>query len=106
MYLCKCQQKLSLCTVFICLYILDPIPLYNFINILIFRSVNFQTSNGASAVYLAAQEGQCEILELLVQNRRGNAKIKAYDGMSSLHAAAQSGHMDCIRFLVSVFTLK
>ena len=37
-----------------------------------------------------------------MQSRRGNVKIKAYDGMSCLHAAAQSGHLDCVRFLVSV----
>ena len=52
-------------------------------------------------MYLAAQEGQFEILEFLVQKRRGNVKIKAYDGMSCLHAAAQSGHLHCVRFLVS-----
>ena len=52
-------------------------------------------------MYLAAQEGQVEILEFLVQKRRGNVKIKAYDGMSCLHAAAQSGHLHCVRFLVS-----
>ena len=56
-------------------------------------------------MYLAAQEGQFEILELLVQKRRGNVKIKAYDGMSCLHAAAQSGHLDCVRFLVSTYNL-
>ena len=63
--------------------------------------MNFQTGNGATAVYLACQEGQFDILEFLIRSRKGNAIIKAYDGMSCLHAAAQSGHLDCVRFLVS-----
>ena len=68
----------------------------------VYRSVNYQTGNGATAVYLACQEGQYDILEFLIRMRRGNAIIKAYDGMSCLHAAAQSGHLDCVQFLVSI----
>jgi ankyrin repeat protein len=67
--------------------------------------VNYQLSNGATATYLAAQQGHLEILRLLIQDYRGNVKMKAYDGMSSVHAAAQSGHLDCVRFLVSYFLL-
>ena len=63
--------------------------------------MNYQLSNGATATYLAAQHGQLDILRLLIDDYKGNVKMKAYDGMSCVHAAAQSGHIDCVRFLVS-----
>lgn len=69
--------------------------------IVILRSVNLQLSNGATPTYLAAQEGHLEILRLLIQDHRGNVRMKSYDGMSCVHAAAQCGHLDCVRFLVS-----
>ena len=56
--------------------------------------------SGATAVYLAAQHGQLEILRYLVEEGGGSVKILAYDGMSCLHAAAQMGHLQCVIWLV------
>ena len=60
-----------------------------------------QMMNGATSIYIAAQNGHLDVLKLLVQ-KGGTVKINAYDGMSCLHAAAQCGHLNCVKYLVSI----
>ena len=63
--------------------------------------MNAQLDSGATAAYLASQEGHLEVLEYLVEEGEVSTKIRSYDGMSCLHAAAQMGYIQCVRWLVS-----
>ena len=63
--------------------------------------VNAQMETGASAAYLAAQEGHLEVLRYLVEEGGASLKILSYDGMSCLHSATQMGHLECVQWLVS-----
>lgn len=58
--------------------------------------------NGATPVYLSCQSGRLDILRDLADTAGASLKIKAFDGMSCLHAAAQSGHLQCVQYLVSL----
>ena len=64
------------------------------------RTVNQQLASGATAVYLAAQQGHLEVIVYLVEEGGASLKLLSYDGMSCLHAAAQSGHLDIVKWLV------
>jgi ankyrin repeat protein len=65
------------------------------------RTVNQQLATGATAAYLAAQQGHLEVVEYLVEEGGASVKLLAYDGMSCLHAAAQGGHTDIVKWLVT-----
>lgn len=56
------------------------------------RLLNLRTSNGATAIYLCAQEGQFACLEALACVPGAERGLRAADGMSVLHAAALGGH--------------
>lgn len=60
-----------------------------------------QMNNGATPAYLASQERKLDILKYIVTEAKGSLKITAFDGMSCLHASAQMGHLDIIKWLVS-----
>jgi len=62
--------------------------------------VNHQVDNGATAVYLACQEGHEDVVRHLVDEAGVSLKLRCYDGMSCLHAATQSGHESLLRYLV------
>ncbi len=59
---------------------------------------------GATATYLASQEGHLEVLRYLVEEGGASVKILSYDGMSCLHAAAQMGRLGCVKWLVSLIS--
>lgn len=65
------------------------------------RGVNAQTSNGATPLYLACQEGHLEVTKYLVQECSADPHMSAQDGMTPLHAAAQMGHNPVLVWLVS-----
>lgn len=69
----------------------------------LYRSVNTQMKNGATAAYLACQFGHLDILKCLVEKNANVKSIKTFDGMSCLHAACQGGHLDIVKYLVSCF---
>lgn len=56
--------------------------------------------SGATAVYLASQEGHFNIVQLLVNTGKASAKILTYDGMSCLHTAAQHGFLFIVQWMV------
>lgn len=70
-----------------------------FLILLLFSLVNMQTNIGITAIYLACQNGDLDILKYLV-SKNGATKIKAYDAMSCLHAAAQMGRLEVVQWLV------
>ena len=47
------------------------------------------------------QEGHLEVLKYLVEEGGASLRILSYDGMSCLHAAAQTGKVDTVKWLVS-----
>ncbi|XP_070208044.1 espin-like [Littorina saxatilis] len=63
------------------------------------RSVNMQMNNGCTPVYLACQSGHLLTAEYLASNN-GTPKIHTFDGMSPLHASAQTGQLHMIKWLI------
>ncbi|MEJ1281062.1 hypothetical protein NN561_012009 [Cricetulus griseus] len=63
------------------------------------RGVNQQTRNGASPLYLACQEGHLHLAQFLVKDCGADVRLRALDGMSSLHAAAARGHYSLVVWL-------
>lgn len=67
------------------------------------RFVNCQVDSGATAVYLACQEGHLDVARYLVAEATASLKLRTFDGMTCVHAAAQMGHLYVLRWLVSSF---
>uniref|UniRef100_A0A3B4AQV5 Uncharacterized protein n=1 Tax=Periophthalmus magnuspinnatus TaxID=409849 RepID=A0A3B4AQV5_9GOBI len=63
-------------------------------------SVN-NTGLGATPLYLACQEGHQPIVQFLVEECGADVNLRAYDGMSCMHAAAHLGHRDIVLWLVT-----
>jgi len=71
-------------------YILDNCPV----------DVNGYNSKGVTAVHEAALDGQCNIIELLLQH---DAKVNQTDsdGLTCLDYAVFGGHFECASYLIS-----
>jgi len=67
------------------------------------RFVNGQDDNGATAVYLACQEGHIDVARHLVVEALASLQLRTYDGMTCMHAAAQMGHLPVLRWLASQY---
>ena len=63
--------------------------------------MNHQTVLGATPLYLACQEGHLHVAEYLVNDCGADVHLRAYDGMTCLHAAAHMGHQAVVVWLVS-----
>lgn len=63
--------------------------------------MNQRTCSGASPLYLACQEGHLHLAQFLVKDCGADVRLRALDGMSSLHAAAAHGHYSLVVWLVS-----
>lgn len=66
-----------------------------------YSGVNQRTRSGASPLYLACQEGHLHLAQFLVKDCGADVRLRALDGMSSLHAAAARGHYSLVVWLVS-----
>lgn len=60
---------------------------------------------GATPLYLACQEGQLQVVQYLVKDCEADVHLRAYDGMTCLHAAAHMGHQAVVEWLVSCVNL-
>lgn len=63
--------------------------------------VNQQTVTGATPLYLACQEGHLQVAQHLVEECGADVHLRAYDGMTCLHAAAHTGQQAVVDWLVS-----
>lgn len=61
--------------------------------------VNERDNNGAVPMYFAAQEGYLAVAQFLYKHG-GDPLAKAGDGMCAIHAAAQAGRADVLKFLL------
>ena len=69
------------------------------------RNDNWQThcydKSGDSVGILAARWGQIEILKYLHETCELSLELSNFDGKRPLHEAAQFGHVDCLRYLLT-----
>ena len=63
---------------------------------------NERTENGATPAYFAAQNGNLASLQHLVKKAGANVHLRANDGMQPVHAAAQTGQLHCVIWLVRI----
>lgn len=54
----------------------------------------------SSILVCSPQGGHLEVLKYLVEEGGASLRILSYDGMSCLHAAAQTGKLDTVKWLV------
>lgn len=73
----------------------------NLHHLFVHRCVNHQTATGATPLYLACQEGHLHVVVYLVKDCGADVHLRAYDGMTCLHAAAHMGHQTVALWLVS-----
>eukprot|EP00794_Sanderia_malayensis_P016763 gene16763-18457_t len=65
-------------------------------------STGMKDNNYTYPLYIAAQEGQLDVVIWLTKHSSIPGSEAAKDGMTALHAAAQEGHLDCVRYLVQL----
>lgn len=61
--------------------------------------VNAQLNDGRSALFLAAEAGYLDVVEILVENG-AIVNVPAKDGRTPLFAASERGHLDVVKILV------
>lgn len=65
------------------------------------RAINYQYRCGATVLHIAAQNGDTDIVEFLLESG-ASPDIQTFDcDMTPLHLAAQNGHGECIKILLN-----
>ena len=59
-----------------------------------------KTNDGATPLYIAAQNGHLEVVRFLVESGANKDQGTADDGATPLYIAAQNGHLEVVRFLL------
>jgi general stress protein 26 len=62
--------------------------------------VNLQKTDGATALYVASQNGHLEVVRELLQNNNVDVNLQKTDGATALHMASQNGHLEVVRELL------
>ncbi|KAI6654787.1 Espin-like [Oopsacas minuta] len=60
---------------------------------------NLRDQSGCTPVYFSAQEGHYDCVKLMLEESKADPTIASADGMTSLHAAAQGGSTEVLRYL-------
>ena len=62
----------------------------------------FKTTFGKTALHYAAENGQLEVLRLLIDNGTDVNTAKTIFGKTALHSAVCGGHLEVMRLLLDV----
>lgn len=64
-------------------------------------NVNLRDFMGRSALHIAAEEGHCGVVKLLICSG-GSLDLEDHEGWTPLHLAARSGHAECVTLLLTL----
>jgi ankyrin repeat protein len=54
------------------------------------------------ALHAAAQAGQFECLQYLINQKEMSVRLRSSDGATAAHFAAAGGHVECLRWLLDM----
>ena len=67
-----------------------------------YHAVNMNAADGATALYLASQNGHVEVVRLLLARKGVEVNKTAADGGTALMVASQKGRVEVVRSVITV----